>query len=61
MQNVLCTEEAGASPTGTRAACLAARSRASQPPQTSGPRWQAFALLVAAYGYEGFPEGLAPR
>jgi len=56
MQNVLCTEGAGASPTGTRAACLAA-----QPPQTSGRRWQAFALLVAAYGYEGFPRGLAPR
>ena len=61
MQNVLCTEGAAAPPAGIRAACLAARPRASQPPQTSGRRWRAFALLVAAYGYEGFPQGLAPR
>ena len=49
MQNVLCTEGAGAPPTGTRAAGLAARPGTSQPPQTSGQRWRAFALLVVAY------------
>ena len=49
MQTVRCTEGAGAPPTGTRAAGLAARPGASQPPHTPGQRWRAFTLLVVAY------------
>src|SRR6202789_707611 len=44
MRNVLSTEEAG-----SRAPVLAARSGMSQPAQTPGQRWRAFALLVVAY------------
>ena len=49
MQNVLCTEGTGAPPAGTPAVALAAGLGTSQPPQTPGQRWRAFALLVAAY------------
>ena len=49
MQTVRCTEGAGAPPTGTRAAGLAAQPGASQPPHTPGQRWRAFTLLVVAY------------
>jgi EmrB/QacA subfamily drug resistance transporter len=44
MRNVLSTEEAG-----SRAPVLAARPGMSQPAQTPGQRWRAFALLVVAY------------
>src|ERR1022692_3342432 len=34
------------------------RPRASQPPRTSGRRWRAFALLVAAMGMRASRKGL---
>jgi EmrB/QacA subfamily drug resistance transporter len=49
MQNVLCTEGPAAPPAGTRAVGQATRLGTSQPPQTPGQRWRAFALLVVAY------------
>jgi EmrB/QacA subfamily drug resistance transporter len=50
MQNVLRREGAGAPPPGTRtAAGPAVRPGTSQPPQTPGQRWRAFALLLVAY------------
>ena len=58
MQDVLCT---GASPAGAQGRRPGSPGPgASQPPQTPGKRWRAFALLTAACGYEGFPQGLAP-
>jgi hypothetical protein len=49
MQTVRCAEGAGAPPAAKRAVGLAARLGTSRPPQASGQRWRAFALLVVAY------------
>jgi EmrB/QacA subfamily drug resistance transporter len=49
MQKVLRTEGPGTPRTGIPVAGPTARLRTSQPPQTSGQRWRAFALLVVAY------------
>jgi EmrB/QacA subfamily drug resistance transporter len=50
MQSVLRREGAGAPPAGTRTgADLAVRPGTSQPAQTPGQRWRAFALLLVAY------------
>jgi MFS family permease len=49
MENVLCGEETGGSPTGTQAGGPVARLGTSQPLLSSNQRWRAFALLVVAY------------
>jgi EmrB/QacA subfamily drug resistance transporter len=49
MENVLCGEETGGSPTGTQAGGPVVRLGTSQPLLSSNQRWRAFALLVVAY------------